>query len=157
MKITRTGKQSAKIYKSKPERTGAVKEGAVAYAVEVIEKHPSRDLSKKIESRLGRIELELLMNCLGTQSKVAELLNVNRSSVCRWLSSKPDPANLLKISELSLIFQKLHSVFQPQTAAEWLYGVNAHLGNQKPIDLAREGRIAEVLAAIEQEETLAYA
>jgi hypothetical protein len=39
----------------------------------------------------------------------------------------------------------------------WLKGINAFLGNQRPIDLLRNGRVSEVIAAIEQTETGAYA
>jgi hypothetical protein len=113
--------------------------------------------AEKLDTALGRLELKYLASHLGGQSKVAELLKVDRSSVSRWLSREPAPSQLVRIGGLSLIFRRLLSVLQPETAMEWLYGINAHLANQKPIDLVREGRLAEVLAAIEQEDTLAYA
>ena len=46
---------------------------------------------------------------------------------------------------------------QMAEAAKWLQGVNAFLGNQRPVDLLRCGRISEVMAAIEQTEAGSYA
>ena len=113
--------------------------------------------AEQLDAELGRLELEYLTLHMGGQSKVAELLKVNRSSVCRWFSRDPEPGQWVRIGGLSLILRKLYSVLQPEAALEWLHGINAHLSNQKPIDLIRQGRLSEVLAAIEQEDTLAYA
>ncbi len=113
--------------------------------------------ASKMESDLGRMELRFLAARLGGQSQVASLLNVNRSSVSRWLAKRPEQSQLVKIVGLNLVLQKLLEVYKPEVALDWLNGINAHLGNQMPVDLIRDGRIAEVVAALEQEETLAYA
>ena len=52
---------------------------------------------------------------------------------------------------------RLLQTFHRETAVSWLYGMNAHLGDRRPIDLLASGRVSEVLAAIEAEETGAYA
>lgn len=52
---------------------------------------------------------------------------------------------------------RLLQVFNPSTARKWLTGSNAHLGDQRPIDLIGNRRIAEVLAALEQDELGSYA
>jgi hypothetical protein len=106
---------------------------------------------------IGRIELRFLASQLGGQSFVADLLNVNRSSVSRWLDKEPQTSQLVKISGLTFIVRRLIELYPPDVALAWLNGINAHLHNQKPVDLIRNGRYSEVLAAIEQDDTLAYA
>ena len=41
--------------------------------------------------------------------------------------------------------------------AKWLRGTNAHLGDRRPIDVIRQGRLSEVVAAIEAEKAGAFA
>jgi hypothetical protein len=110
-----------------------------------------------LDAQLGRLELRVLDAHLGGQSAVADLLRVNRSSVSRWLSGRPEPSQMVRIAGLGLVVRKLLSVLSRDAALQWLKGVNAHLANQKPVDLLRGGRLSEVLAAVEQEDTLAYA
>jgi hypothetical protein len=104
-------------------------------------------------------ELELLAKDLGGQSQVAKLLDVDRSCMTRWVRRHeiPDTQNQTKIVALHLVLLKLKTLFLPETAEKWLRGINAHLANHRPMDLIREGRIAEVLGALEQAETGAYA
>jgi transcriptional regulator with XRE-family HTH domain len=93
-----------------------------------------------------------------SQSRLARLLEVDRSRVSRWLSSEaPDGENRGKLEALEFVFSRLTLFLAPETAEKWLLGLNAHLGNRRPIDLIRDGRVAEVLAALEQFEAGAYA
>lgn len=104
------------------------------------------------------IELKALSEQLGGQNQVAILLNVHRSRVTRWLKrEQPDSHNRVKIAGLHFIWTRLLARLKPPTARKWLNGINAHLGNQRPIDLLQQNRIAEVAQAIEQLETGAYA
>ena len=104
-------------------------------------------------------DLQNLTDRFGNQSKVAELLDVDKSALTRWLTKgdRPDAANEDKIAALRLIALRLSRLYEPETAMKWLLGVNAFLGHQRPSDLIRRGRIAEVLAAIEQTATGSYA
>lgn len=107
--------------------------------------------------KVGRTGLRFLSSRLGGQSRVAALLDVDRSSVTRWMEKEPQPRRLAEICGLTFIVQRLLEVHSPEVALAWLNGVNAHLGSQKPVDLIRHGRYSEVLAAIEQDDTLAFA
>jgi len=104
-------------------------------------------------------ELESLKERFGNQAAVAELLYVDKSSVTRWLKreDKPDPENEERIAALRYVMVRLLKVFTPEVAMDWLLGVNAHLADQRPIDLIKAGRVTEVLSAIEQADTGAYA
>jgi transcriptional regulator with XRE-family HTH domain len=106
-----------------------------------------------------RDKLRAVTNDLGSQARVARLLGVSPSRVSRWLRTdeQPDAENRRKLEGVEFVLGRLLEVFERDTALAWLQGFNAHVGNRRPIDLLGAGRIAEVLAAIEAEETLAYA
>ena len=82
----------------------------------------------------------------------------DRSRVTRWLrDAAPDATNQRKLESVEFAMARLLQTFHRETAVSWLYGMNAHLGDRRPIDLLADGRVSEVLAAIEAEETGAYA
>jgi transcriptional regulator with XRE-family HTH domain len=107
---------------------------------------------------LFRDKVSYLSRQFSSQSRLARLLEVDRSRVSRWLRAEvPDAANRAKLESLEFVFSRLTTFLNSQTAEKWLLGINAHLGNQRPIDLIRDGRVAEVIAALEQFETGAFA
>jgi hypothetical protein len=106
----------------------------------------------------ARAKLLTLVHDLGSQSRVADALAVDRSRVSRWLSDEePDRDNLIRLEAVEFILSRLLVSYRRETALKWLYGFNAHLGDARPIDLLRRGRVADVLRAIEADETGAYA
>jgi len=96
---------------------------------------------------------------LGSQARVARLLGVSPSRVSRWLRTdeQPDTGNIRKLQNAEFVLARLYTVYRQETALKWLEGVNAHLRHRRPVDVLGDGRVAEVLAAIEAEETGAYA
>jgi transcriptional regulator with XRE-family HTH domain len=99
-----------------------------------------------------------LVESFGGQAEVARALGVDRSRVTRWLrDAAPDADNRRKLESVEYAMARLLQTFRQETAVSWLYGLNAHLGDRRPIDLLIAGRVSEVLAAIEAEETGAYA
>src|SRR5437773_317100 len=82
-----------------------------------------------------------------TGAALADLLGVNRSQVTRWLRGAGiDPLNADKIDLLELVWSSARRLYAPEAARTWLFGLNPHLGDRRPIDLVRAGR-AEVLLA----------
>ena len=111
-----------------------------------------------VASRLTTGKLQRLVAELGGQSEVARVLGVHRSRISRWLGGEePDPRNRAKLEGLEFVLARLRQSFSSPTARKWLSGVNAHLGNRRPLDLIARNRIAEVIAAIEQAELDSYA
>ena len=99
-----------------------------------------------------------LVEDFGGQAEVARALGVDRSRVTRWLrDAAPDATNQRKLESVEFAMARLLQTFHRETAVSWLYGMNAHIGDRRPIDLLADGRVSEVLAAIEAEETGAYA
>ena len=108
--------------------------------------------------KLARQKLASLVEDMGSQAQVAQALDVDRSRVSRWLNDEePDRDNLLKLEAVEFALSRLQLTYQRSTALKWLYGFNAHLGDARPIDLLNRGRVADVLRAIEADETGAYA
>jgi transcriptional regulator with XRE-family HTH domain len=106
----------------------------------------------------ARQKLATLVADMGSQAQVARALDVDRSRVSRWLADEePDRENLIKLEAVEFVLSRLQMTYQRQTALKWLFGFNAHLGDARPIDLLAKGRVADVLRAIEADETGAYA
>lgn len=105
-----------------------------------------------------RFKLRQLAEALGGQSEIARILRVDRSRITRWLAGDaPDPQNQAKLDALEFVFARLLQRFPASTARKWLMGINAHLGNRRPIDLIGRNRVAEVIAAVEQDDLGSYA
>ena len=99
------------------------------------------------------------MDDAGTQAAVARLIGVDRSRVTRWLTTdqQPDPGNRRTIDALEFVLSRLRSRYHAGTAFKWLEGVNPNLAGARPIDLLRHGRVSEVIAALEADETGSFA
>lgn len=109
-------------------------------------------------ARLTRAKIQRLAEEFSGQSRLARLLSVDRSRITRWLDGEePDPANRARLDAIEYVMTRLLRTFPPPTARKWLTGVNAALGNRRPLDLLANGRVAEVIGAIEQAELNSYA
>lgn len=106
-----------------------------------------------------RDRVNALVQEAGNQAAVARLLGVDRSRVTRWLNTEqqPDAANRRTIDALDFVLARLRSRYRAATAFKWLEGVNPQLGGARPIDLLRAGRVSEVIAALEADETGSFA
>lgn len=126
-----------------------------------------RGIVKKKPAQRGQIsakdivplDILSLKDVVGSQNNLAGILGVDRSSVTRWISGEdaPDQENAEKIVGLRYVITRLSKFLEPEAVSDWLEGINAHLRDQRPIDLLRHGRMTEVIAAIEQAEAGSYA
>ncbi len=107
----------------------------------------------------AQLKLEALTRDLGSQAAVARTLGVSPSRVSRWLRSgeQPDAEHQARLDGLEFVLSRLQRRYRLETARKWLLGTNAFLGERRPIDLVADGRIAEVIAAIQADEADAYA
>jgi uncharacterized protein (DUF2384 family) len=91
-------------------------------------------------------------------ARLADLLGVNRAQVTRWLRGAGiDPANAEKVDLLELVWANLLRLYDRDAALAWLFGINPALGDRRPIDLIRAGRIEELMRAIRAERADAFA
>jgi uncharacterized protein (DUF2384 family) len=111
-------------------------------------------------SSFGRVtdRLEHITRVLGSDAAVADLLDVSRAQPRRWRQGQnPDPENRDRIIGLDAVIGLLSGFLAESSIPKWLNGVNAHLDNRRPISVLREGRIADVIAAIEAHKAGVYA
>jgi transcriptional regulator with XRE-family HTH domain len=105
-----------------------------------------------------RQKLQAVTRDLGSQARVARLLGVSPSRVSRWLrTEEPDSVNQRKVEGLEFVLARLLALHEREVAIDWLQGINAHVGDRRPIDLLAAGRITEVLGAIDADEAGSYA
>ena len=102
--------------------------------------------------------LSAVTRVLGSDAAVAQVLEVSRAQPKRWREGQvPDPDNRDRIIGLDAVIALLSGYLAESSIPKWLEGVNAHLGNRRPISVLREGRLSDVIAAIEAEKSGAFA
>jgi uncharacterized protein (DUF2384 family) len=102
--------------------------------------------------------LDSIASVLGSDAAVAEVLGVSRAQPGRWREGQaPDPENRDRIIGLDAVIALLSGFLAESSIPKWLNGVNAHLDNRRPISVLREGRVSDVIAAIEAQKSGAYA
>jgi uncharacterized protein (DUF2384 family) len=58
---------------------------------------------------------------------------------------------------VEIVLARLLRIYSRETALKWLTGFNAHLGDRRPLDLLRTGRLSDVLDAVDAEEAGSFA
>ena len=103
-------------------------------------------------------KVEALRADFRSAAQLADLLGVSRSQVTRWLRGAGiDPLNAEKVDLLELVWSSVLRLYDREAALLWLFGINPHLGDRRPIDLIRMGRAEELMRAIRAERSDAYA
>ena len=105
------------------------------------------------ESNAVAEKLELLRTRAAIRSvDVANMLGTTPETVSRWNRGRayprPNKENLLV--DLEYIVERLSEFYSdPRTARAWLYSRHKYFSGLRPADLIQEGRIQEVLEAIQ--------
>lgn len=93
-----------------------------------------------------------------SDAEMAETFEVHRSQITRWKrGAPPDAENAERLVGLDAVVSLLSGFLEDDSIPKWLRGINAHLGNRRPMDVVREGRLSEVVRAIEAEKSGAFA
>lgn len=94
----------------------------------------------------------------GSDAELADVAGVHRSNVTRWKQGeRPAPENFELLVGLDAAVTLLSQFLAPRSVPKWLRGFNAHLGGRRPLDVLQDGRLSEVIAAIEAERQGAFA
>ena len=103
-------------------------------------------------------KVQALSRDFGSQRRLAQALGVSPAQVSRWIRGQGiDPVNAQRVDVLELVMASLLRLYEPAASERWLFGVNPHLGDRRPIDLVRGGRAQELLSAIAAERAGAFA
>jgi transcriptional regulator with XRE-family HTH domain len=93
-----------------------------------------------------------LANYLGSQRRLAEALGVDPAQVSRWHKGQaPDLRNAERVDVLELVLSELSRLYEPEVALRWLWGLNPHLGDRRPIEVVRAGQPEELVTALRME------
>jgi len=105
------------------------------------------------------LRLESARRAFTSDAQVADALGVDRAQVKRWREgeTEPGPGNAERVVGLDAAVELLSGYLAPSSIPKWLMGVNAHLGDRRPVDLLRQGNLSEVIAAIEALKSGSYA
>jgi transcriptional regulator with XRE-family HTH domain len=92
-----------------------------------------------------------------TDSALAEAMGVNRSQVSRWAQGRAAHAeNAWLLRDLATAVSRLADYYNPGTIGRWLFSGNPDLDGQQPMVLLRQGRLPEVLMALEAQTSGAF-
>ena len=103
-------------------------------------------------------KVEALAADFRSQRRLADALGVSPAQVSRWQRGQGiDPTNAERLDLLELTMSSLLRLYEPESAERWLFGLNPHLRNRRPIDVIRAGETQELLVALRQERAGSYA
>lgn len=107
---------------------------------------------------LAAMRLDSVRRVFPSDAAVADALGVSRAQPPRWRTGQtPDRENDHKLVALDAVVSLLTGYLEPEAIPDWLEGMNPFLNNRRPISLLQKGRLAEVVAAIQAEQSEAYA
>ena len=103
-------------------------------------------------------QIAALSEDLGSQRRVAELLGASPAQVRCWREGGAiDIEDAERVDLLEFVLASLSRTYEPEVAEKWLRGVNPRLGDRRPVDVIRAGRIQDLLAVIADERAGGYA
>src|SRR4029079_11683639 len=104
------------------------------------------------------LKVEALSKDFHSQRNLAAALGVSPAQVSRWRRGQGiDSDNAERLDLLGLFMPSLFGLYEPETAERCLFGLNPLLRHRRPIDVIRQGRPEELLAAIRQDQADSYA
>jgi len=104
------------------------------------------------------LKVEALSRDFRSQRRLADALGVSPAQVSRWKRGQGiDSDNAERLDLLELVMSALMRMYRPETVEDWLFGLNPLLRDRRPIDVIRQGRVEELLAAIRQEQADSFA
>jgi hypothetical protein len=98
-------------------------------------------------------KLEHIQEKSGMRSvDVANVLGTRPETVSRWIQGRAFPRSDSEklLLELEFIVDQLSDFYKPIETRHWLFSRQKLLGGESPVTLIQQGRIAEVIAVIDQ-------
>jgi hypothetical protein len=102
--------------------------------------------------------VELLIDALGTATRVAECLRVTRPLLSTWRAGTvmPTLAQAKLLLELDHVVARGSLIYVPEIINDWLFGHDSYLEGARPIDVLHHRGSADVLAALDSLEQTAW-
>lgn len=94
---------------------------------------------------------------LRSDAELADAIGVSAAEVEQWKAGQvPSDEKLRRLRDLATIVARLAEYYEAAAIPDWLYGRNPDLGGRQPIELLREGNLADVLSVAEAQISGAY-
>lgn len=153
-KLHSAGKARAGSFSTSRAR-GVNKPATVAAKGVAFNKQPQ----KLVELAVPQQRAGFLIRALGSQTRVAELLEVSRSQPGKWSKGEesPSPERARELIDLDHVVARVVSWLGPDMTISWLNGSNSFLDGARPIDVLRVRGSSEVVDALDAEMSGAYA
>jgi small subunit ribosomal protein S16 len=145
---------------------GRAVKGAAGKAADVAGKTPIAQAASRAriapvsEAQRQRtaVRADFVRRAFASDAAMARALNVDRSRISRWRKGEGTDAGVVeRLVAVDTAIELLTGFLDDRSIPKWLSGTNAHLGDRRPIDVLTQGRLSEVVAAIEAEKSGAYA
>lgn len=92
-----------------------------------------------------------------SDAALAAAMGVHRSQVTRWAQGRSAQAeNAWLLRDLAAAVSRLADFYQTGTINRWLFGANPDLDGEQPMELLRQGRLPEVLMAVQAQTSGAF-
>lgn len=92
-----------------------------------------------------------------SDAALADAMGVHRSQVTRWSQGRSAHAgNAWLLRDLAAAVSRLADFYSTGTINRWLFGTNDELQGEQPMALLRQGRLPEVLMAIQAQTSGAF-
>ena len=92
-----------------------------------------------------------------SDAALADAMGVHRSQVTRWAQGRSAHAeNAWLLRDLAAAVSRLADFYQSGTINRWLFGANPDLDGERPMELLRQGRLPEVLMAVQAQTSGAF-
>lgn len=94
---------------------------------------------------------EMVISTLGSQTVVADLLDVSRGQPGKWKTGqeKPSPETARLLLDLDHVLARASLIWPNDVAIEWLSGSNSFLDGARPIDVLKLRGSTEVVDALD--------
>jgi hypothetical protein len=92
-----------------------------------------------------------------SDSQMAEVLGVHRTRIAAWKGGQaPDAGNAKLLSAVAITVDELLHFLDPEVVPDWLTTEQFELGGRTPMEALDDGRLADVLQAVNATEHGAY-
>jgi hypothetical protein len=120
--------------------------------------HSRHERTRVGDSGFVIMRLDSARRVFRSDAAVAEAIGVNRTQPSRWRDGQiPDPQNLERLVGLDVVIQLLTGFLREGTIPKWLQAPNPRLGDRTPLYMLRQGRLPDVIAAIQAEKSGSFA
>lgn len=103
----------------------------------------------ELRVRMIPLRLESAARGFASDADLARALGIELTELDGWRAGElPDDLSRDRLVALDATVELLSTYLSPSSIPKWLNGLNAHLGDRRPVSVLMDGDLSEVVAAI---------